>query len=88
MVAGLLYVIGLITLLVSIVMVGYAAPTAVGTLTEAMDSGTANMLEVALSVALSFQWAVTPLVGGLVLMGLGRVVMLLSAINRSLRGDA
>ena len=88
MVAGLLYVIGLITLLVSIVMVGYAAPSAISQLTAAMDSETANMLDVGLRVAASFEWALMPLVGGLALMGLGRVIMLLSAINRSLRGDA
>jgi hypothetical protein len=31
---------------------------------------------------------VLPFVGGLVLMGLGRIVMLLGSINRALRGNA
>lgn len=88
MVAILLYVIGLLAVLVSIVMVGYNAPPAVSELTAAMDTGTADMIEVVAVVAAGFQWAVMPIVGGLVLMGFGRVISLLSAINRSLRGQA
>lgn len=88
MIAALLYVIGLLALFVSIAIAGYSAPQAVTDFTSAMDSGTANMLEVSLSIAGGFSWAVLPVVGGLCLMGLGRVIMLLGAINRSLRGQA
>ena len=34
-----------------------------------------------------YAWAVGPIVGGLVLMGIARIIMLLGAINRSLRGQ-
>jgi hypothetical protein len=88
MVAGLLYLIGLVAVLVSIAIVGYGAPSMVQTFTAAMDAGNQNMFEVVGRLAASLHWAVAPIVGGLLLMGLGRVIMLLSAINRSLRGQA
>jgi hypothetical protein len=87
MVAGLLYLIGLIAVLVSIGIIGYGAPTTINRVTSAMDAGNANMLDLALSVIGTYSWALGPIVGGLALMGLGRIIILLGAINRSLRGQ-
>jgi hypothetical protein len=88
MIAGLLYVIGLIVALVTIVMVGYSAPPLIENFTAALDGGTDGVLNVLGAIGASLAWAVTPLVGGLALMGFGRVIFLLGAINRSLRGPA
>ena len=87
MIAGLLYLIGLIAVLVSIAIAGVRAPPAISEFTRQMDAGTANMLDVTLSIASGFSWAVLLVVGGLLLMGFARVIMLLGAINRSLRGQ-
>ena len=87
MIAGLLYLIGLIAVLVSIAIAGVSAPPAITRFTTAMDTGTANMLNETLAIASTFGWAVLPVVGGLLLMGFARVIMLLGAINRSLRGQ-
>jgi hypothetical protein len=87
MIAALLYFIGLVALLVSIAVAGYTAPQAITDFTTAMDTGNANMLDVSMTIAAGFAWAVLPIVGGLCLMGLARVIMLLGAINRSLRGQ-
>lgn len=86
MIAILLYVIGLIAVLVSIALVGYSAPALFQTFTTAMDAGSNDMLGVVTRMAQSVAWSVAPIVGGLCLMGLGRMIMLLAAINRSLRG--
>lgn len=88
MIAGLLYAIGLIVVLVTIVMVGYSAPPLIQNFTAAMDGGTDGMINALAAIAASLAWSVTPLVGGLALMGFGRVIFLLGAINRSLRGPA
>lgn len=87
MVAALLYLIGLVAVLISIVIIGFGAPAMMQTLSAAMDAGDPNMFGVVAGLAASLDWAVAPLVGGLVLMGLGRVIMLLGDINRSLRGQ-
>lgn len=87
MIAALLYLIGLIAVLVSIAIAGYSIPDMITRFTTAMDLGDANMLEVVASIASSFTWALLPVIGGLSLMGFGRVIMLLGAINRSLRGQ-
>ena len=63
------------------------APQAIASFTAAMDAGNANMLEVSLGLAGNYAWAFYWIVGGLLLMGFGRVIMLLGAINRSLRGQ-
>lgn len=88
MLAGLLYVIGLIAVLVSIAIAGYGVPDAVNQFTAAMDAGNANMLSEGIRILASYAWALYPVIGGLVLMGFGRMIMLLGAINRSLRGQA
>jgi len=87
MVAGLLYLIGLIAVLVSIVIIGYGAPAMIQTFSAAMDAANQNMFGVIGGLLGSLGWAVTPIVGGLALMGMGRIIMLLASINRSLRGQ-
>ena len=86
MVAGLLYLIGLVAVLISIGMVGYSAPGLIDTFTTAMDAGQ-NVITVVTGIAMSLGWAFYQIIGGLVLMGLGRIIMLLGSINRSLRGQ-
>ena len=85
MVAGLLYLIGLITLLTCIAIAGYGAPAMIADFTAAMDAGNANMLELLADLAANLTWAIWPGLTGLALMGFGRVIMLLGSINRSLR---
>jgi hypothetical protein len=85
MIAGLLYAIGLISVLGSIAFAGYTAPSLYQNLVAALEAGDRNMLAVVGEVLNALSLAVMPLVGGLVLMGLGRIIMLLSAILRSLR---
>ena len=87
MVAGLLYLIGLIAVLISIVIVGYGAPAMYQTFSAAMDAGD-NVFATISGLAGQLNWALLPIIGGLALMGLGRIIMLLAAINRSLRGQA
>ena len=86
MIAGLLYLIGLIAVLVSVAIAGFNAPEAITAFTAAVDAGS-NLIDVGLGIANGF---VTPfywVIGGLLLMGFSRVIMLLAAINRSLRGQ-
>ena len=87
MVAGLLYLIGLIAVLISIVIIGYGAPTMIQNFTAAMDAGE-NVFSTIATLAGSLTWALWPVIGGLALMGFARVIMLLASINRSLRGQA
>lgn len=86
MVAALLYLVGLAAVLISIVVIGYGAPTMYQTFSAAMDAGD-NAFATLATLAGQLNWAVTPVVGGLVLMGFARIIMLLAAINRSLRGQ-
>lgn len=88
MVAGLLYVVGLIAVLATIVVAGFGAPGLIQMVNAALDRPGSDLLATLVDVARLLQWAVLPFVGGLVLMGLGRIVMLLGAINRALRGNA
>lgn len=88
MVAGLLFIVGLIAVLISVAIIGYAAPAMFQSVTAALDRGDANMVDVIAGLAGGLGWAVTPIVGGLVLMGFARIIMLLGSINRSLRGQA
>ncbi|MDF2981388.1 MAG: hypothetical protein K0Q69_1160 [Devosia sp.] len=88
MVAGLLYVVGLIAVLATIVVAGFGAPGLIQMVNTALDTPGSDLLGTLVDVARLLQWAVLPFAGGLVLMGLGRIVMLLGAINRALRGNA
>jgi hypothetical protein len=88
MVAGLLYVVGLIAVLATIVVAGFGAPGLIQMVNTALDAPGSDLLGTLVDVARLLQWAVLPFVGGLVLMGLGRIVALLGAINRALRGNA
>ena len=88
MLAGLLYLIGLIAVLLSIAIAGYGVPDAVNQFTTALDAGNVNLLTEAIRILSGYAWALYPVIGGLVLMGFGRMIMLLGAINRSLRGQA
>ena len=88
MIAGLLYLIGLLTVLVTLVMVGYGAPGLIQTFTNGLDAGTDGLLSALGSMAASLGWAVTPFISGLALMGFGRIITLLASINRSLRGGS
>ena len=85
MVAGLLYFIGLVAVLVSIAIAGYQVPAAITDFNRAMNGGDADLIETLAAVAAGFAWVLPPFVGGLALMGFGRIIMLLAAINRSLR---
>jgi hypothetical protein len=90
MIAGLLYVIGLISVLVTIVAAGFSIPTTIAEVTRQMDAGgtgVQNLLSIAQMVAASYGRFILPFVGGLLLMAAGRVLGLLAAINRSLRGQ-
>ena len=88
MVAGLLYVVGLIAVLATLVVAGLGAPGLIQMFNTALDTPGTELLGTFVDVARRLQWAVMPFVGGLALMGLGRIVMLLGAINRALRGNA
>ena len=88
MVAGLLYVVGLIAVLATIVVAGFGAPGLIQMVNTALDTPGSDLLGTLVDVARLLQWAVLPFAGGLVLMGLGCIVMLLGAINRALRGNA
>lgn len=85
MVAILLYIIGLVTALISIALVGYGAPALYQDVSSAVDAGNSDMFGVVSRIAANLAWSVGPIVGGLVLMGFGRVIMLLAAIDKSLR---
>ena len=52
---------------------------------NAAMNGGADLVEALAAVGGGFAWVLPPFVGGLVLMGLGRIIMLLTAINRALR---
>ena len=88
MVAGLLYVVGLIAVVATLVVAGFGAPGLIQMINAALDTPGSDLLGALVDTARLLQWAVLPFVGGLVLMGLGRIVMLLGSINRALRGNA
>jgi multisubunit Na+/H+ antiporter MnhB subunit len=91
MVAGLLYVIGLITVLITIAVAGFNIPNTIADVTRQLDTGgtgAQNLLSIAQMVAATYGRFATTFLAGLLLMGAGRVIMLLGAINRSLRGQS
>lgn len=88
MIAGLLYIIGLIAALITIAMVGYSAPPLIQAFMAGIEGPNANVLTALGDAARNLSWALGPFVGGIALMGLGRIIMLLGSINRALRGNA
>lgn len=88
MIAILLYLIGLVSAVITVVLVGFDAPAIYTTLLNAYNSGLNNVLPALGGVATSLSWALTPFLGGLLLMGFARIMILLGSINRALRGPA
>lgn len=88
MIAILLYLIGLVTAVVTIILASFDAPTIYASLMTAYNAGTAEILPALSRAAASLNWALMPFLGGLLLMGFARIMMLLGSINRALRGPA
>ena len=86
MIAALLYLIGLIAVLVSVAMAGFTAPQSVQSFMAAVDAN-ANLIDTAFAISVGYTTQFTWVLIGLLLMAAGRVIMLLSSINRSLRGQ-
>ena len=87
MLAGLLYGIGLITVILNLALGVLRAPAVLPELSAAFRAGGPDLPQQALLAASPFLSLLTPLLVGLLLMGFARVIMLLTAINRSLRGQ-
>ena len=88
MIAFLLYLIGLISALVTVVLVGFDAPAIYYALLNAYNAGLNNVLPALGTAAQSISWALLPFLGGLVLMGFARIMMLLGSIRHALKGPA
>ena len=88
MIAILLYLIGLVSAVVTVVVVGFEAPAIYAALSSAYASGLPNVLPALGKVAAGLGWARAPFLGGLLLMGFARIMILLGSINRALRGPA
>jgi hypothetical protein len=88
MIALLLYLIGLVSALVTVVVVAFDAPLIYASVMTAYNSGLNNVLPELGRIAASLNWALTPFLGGLLLMGFARIMILLGSINRALRGPA
>lgn len=88
MIAILLYLVGLVSALVTLFLVGVEAPQIYYALLNAYNAGAQNLLPALGRVATGLNWALVPLLGGLLLMGFARIMMLLGAISRALKGPA
>ncbi|MEO6014861.1 MAG: hypothetical protein ABIQ30_14905 [Devosia sp.] len=88
MIAILLYLIGLVSAVATLVVVGFDAPSIYSSLVAAFNAGTASILPALGGAAARLSWALMPFLGGLLLMGFARIMMLLGSINRALRGPA
>ena len=88
MIAVLLYIIGLISAVVTVVLVGFDAPAIYQTLASAYGAGLDAVLPALGNVAQAHGWALTPFLGGLLLMGFARIMMLLGSIRHALKGPA
>ena len=88
MIAILLYLIGLISVVVAAVKVGYDGPGIYASLTTAYNSGYEAVLPALSQLATAHAWALAPFLGGLLLMGFARIMMLLGAIRHGLKGPA
>ena len=88
MIAILLYLIGLISALVTVVLVGFDAPAIYYSLLTAYNAGLTNVVPALARAAVELNWALMPFLGGLLLMGFARIMMLLGAIRHGLKGPA
>ncbi len=88
MIAILLYLIGLITLVVTLIVAAFELPALYDALAAAYASGAQNVLPALGQAVARLDWALAPFLGGLVLMGFARIMMLLGSINRALRGPS
>jgi hypothetical protein len=86
MTAILLYAIGLVTAAITVVVAALGAPDMVNALSAAYQSGLGNVLPALARIAGGLSWALAPFLGGLLLMGFARIIILLGSINRALRG--
>ena len=87
MIAILLYLIGLVSAVVTLIVAAFDAPSIYATLIDGYNSG-AEILPLLGGVAARLNWALMPFIGGLLLMGFARIMILLGSINRALRGPA
>jgi len=88
MIAILLYLIGLVSAIVTLVLVGMDASQIYYSLMNAYNAGLANVPPALARVAVTHQWALLPFLGGLLLMGFARIMMLLGSIRHALKGPA
>ena len=88
MIAILLYLIGLISVVVTVVLVAVGGPAIYDSLYAAYQAGYDHILPALSTVAAGLGWALYPFLGGLLLMGFARIMMLLGSINRALKGPA
>lgn len=88
MIAILLYVMGLISVLITVVLVGFDARGIYYGLLNAYNAGAQNVLPALGRIAAEHNWALLPFLGGLLLMGFARIMMLLGTISRALKGPA
>jgi hypothetical protein len=85
MIAFLLYLIGLISAVATLVVIGFDWQAIWTGMVTAYNSGWQNLLPAVGRIAGGYAWALTPLLGGLLLMGFARIMILLGSINRALR---
>ena len=85
MIALLLYLIGLISAVVTVIVVGFDGQRIFSAVMAAYNSGWDKVLPAIGRLAVSYNWALMPFLGGLLLMGFARVMILLGSINRALR---
>jgi hypothetical protein len=89
LIAILLYLIGLVSAVVTVVLVGFDAPPLYTSLMAAYNSGGLNSVLPELGTAVTtLNWALMPFLGGLLLMGFARIIVLLAGIRRALKGPA
>ena len=88
MIAILLYLIGLISVVVTVVLAGMDAPAIYQNLLAAYNSGLDQVLPALGATAGKLSWAFIPFLGGLLLMGFARIMMLLGSIRHALKGPA
>ena len=88
MIAILLYLIGLISAVVTVVVVGFDLPAIWTALYAAFQQSPQASLNALGVSAVGLSWALMPFLGGLLLMGFARIMMLLGSINRALKGPA